>query len=187
MTTDELKQIGEIAWEGDAYPNPMFPASPYYRFLKELAKYKKPKLSVELGVSGGGGSLHLALGWSEGRVIGVDFADDHKERIAYIVENYPNFTFALGDSTKSAKTIHALYGKIDILFIDTDHTYDRTLSEFRAWKPFLAKGACVCFDDLFRPGMEQAWNKIPGDKVRLDYLHNGEYPVGGGFGVAIVK
>jgi len=185
MTTEKLKELGETAWEGDIYPNPMFPASPYYRFLKVLAQYMKPKLSVELGVSGGGGSLHLAAGWSEGKVVGVDFADDHKERIAYITENYPNFTFAIGDSVKSAQIIHKMYGKVNILFIDTDHTYDQTLAEFRAWKPFLAEGAAVCFDDLFRPRMEEAWAKIPGDKVRLDYLHNGQHPVGGGFGVAI--
>ena len=72
---------------------------------------------------------------------------------------------------------------MDILFIDTDHTYDRTMGEFTAWKPFLSKKAIVCLDDLFRPGMEDAWNELPGTKIRLDHLHDGQYPEGGGFGV----
>jgi len=40
---------------------------------------------------------------------------------------------------------------------------------------------------LFRPRMDEAWAKIPEPKVRIDFLHNGEHPIGGGFGIAIVK
>ena len=49
----------------------------------------------------------------------------------------------------------------------------------------MRKGGVICFDDLFRPGMEEAWDEIPGKKVRLDHLHDGTYPHGGGFGCVI--
>jgi len=184
MTEDKLNELGEKAIDEPIYWNPIFPPSRYYRFFKLLAEEMKPKLSIELGVCGGGGSLHLAMGWPKGKVIGVDFQWDHAENVEYILDKYPNFDFILDDSASSAPRIYDNNGEVDILFIDTDHTYDQTLKEFNAWKPFLSKGAAVCFDDLFRPGMEDAWAKIPGDKIRLDYLHHGQYPEGGGFGVA---
>jgi hypothetical protein len=50
----------------DHYPEPgsekvTFPPSPYYRFLKLIAEEIGSRLSVELGLCGGGGSLHLAM------------------------------------------------------------------------------------------------------------------------------
>lgn len=163
------------------YPDPRFPPSSYYRFLRALAAYMKPELSVELGVCGGGGSLHLALGWPNSIVIGVDFAWDHAENVEYIMKNYNNFHFLLGDSVKAAQDIHATHGDIDILFIDTTHTYEQTMAEYKAYLPFLSDRAVVCLDDLFRPGMDRVWVEMPEPKVRLDTLHISE--AGGGFGV----
>jgi len=183
-----LTKLAEQAMGGPVYDNPLFPPSPYYRFFRLLAAELKPKLSVELGVCGGGGSLHLALGHPRGKVIGVDFQYDHPEQIEHIKETCKNFHFWGGDSILSALQIRgsklAKALDVDILFIDTDHTYDRTLAEFKAWRYYLSKNAVVCFDDLFRPGMEEAWNEIPGKKLRFDFLHSGQYPEGGGFGVA---
>ena len=183
-----LNRLAQEAITEDVYYNTDFPPSMYYRFLKLLAKEFKPKLSVELGVSGGGGSLHLAMGHT-GKVVGVDFQMDHEERIKYIEHNYPNFEFLLYDSVKAARYVFERFGKIDILFIDTDHTYERTMQEFNAWMPYLSKRAIVCFDDLFRhqpndvKSMNDAWNDIQGFKARYDHLHDGTYPHGGGFGV----
>ncbi len=182
---DELKiiQLASQAINEAPYPDPRFPPSCYYRFLKLLASEMKSRLSVELGVSGGGGSLHLALGNSEGKVIGVDYAWDHPERINYILDNFPNYTFIKGDSVEYAPAIYESYGKIDILFIDTTHTYHQTLTEYNSYKPFLSDRAIVCLDDLFRPHMDEAWNDIKADhKVRLDNLHISQINEGG-FGV----
>ena len=188
-----LEQLAEQAREEPVYPDRRFPPSLYYRFLKLLTAYIKPSLSVELGVCGGGGSLHMAQGWKLGRVIGVDHQDDHMENIGHILDNCYNFNFIVDDSIGVAEEIYHLYGKIDILFIDTDHTYERTLAEFNAWKPYLSYCAIVIFDDLFRHqtgakyNMMDAWNQIPGEKIRLDFLHDGTYPHGGGFGCTIIS
>lgn len=193
MKIDTLKDLAEQAKNDDLiYPDKRFPPSRYYRFLMLLAEYMKPTLSVELGVCGGGGSLHLAKGFPGGDVVGVDFQFDHKANIEYIMSNFKNFHFMFNDSVKSAKNIVLEWGKVDILFIDTDHTYDRTLAEYKAWKPYMKKGGVICFDDLFRHGtgevksMRDAWDKIEGKKVRLDHLHDGTYPTGGGFGCLLV-
>ncbi len=182
---DEAKmiQLAALVSPKWRYHDLIFPPSLYYQFLKILAHEMQSRLSVELGVSGGGGSLHLALGNPEGKVVGVDYAWDHPERINFILDNFPNYTFIKGDSIEYAQAIYENYGEIDILFIDTTHTYKQTLSEFEAYKPFLSDRAIVCLDDLFRPGMEKAWNDIEAKhKVRLDSLHTGAAN-GGGFGV----
>jgi hypothetical protein len=75
------------------------------------------------------------MGWPEGKVIGVDIAADHPENINFIIGQCSNFEFQLGDSVEAAKKIYEKYGLIDILFIDTTHTYGRTMAEFWAWHP----------------------------------------------------
>ena len=168
------------------FPDPRFPPSPYYRFLRLLAASVRPRLSVELGLCGGGGSLHLALGWPVGHVIGVEVSEgdpEKQENWAYIEKRCPKFVRWRGDSISSALEIFERYGPADILFLDTVHTYEQTLKEWRAWEPLLSKQAFACFDDLRRPGMQEAWDEIPWPhKLRLDTLHDGA-EFGGGFGI----
>lgn len=175
-----IARLGNEALMASPYPDPRFPPSPYYRFLKLLALEMKAKLSVELGVSGGGGSLYLAMGSKI--AIGVDYAWDHDENINHITEHYSNFLFLQEDSVAAAPGIFERYGFIDILFIDTTHTLKQTMAEYKAYKPFMSPNSAICLDDLFRPGMQEAWNAMPEPKLRLDSLHIGEGQ-DGGFGV----
>ncbi len=180
LNAGTIARLGNEALMASPYPDPRFPPSPYYRFLKLLAQEMKARLSVELGVSGGGGSLHLAMG-SE-IAVGVDYAWDHEENINYITDHYSNFTFLQGDSVAVAPDIFERYGLIDILFIDTTHTLAQTMIEYQAYKPFMSLNSVICLDDLFRPGMQEAWEAMPEPKLRLDSLHIGEGE-DGGFGV----
>jgi len=182
MDADYFRTLAKQAQAMDPWPDPRFPPSPYYRFFMLLAANLHPALSVELGTCGGGGAFHMAVGWPDGRVIGVDHSNSYPENIEHIKERCPNFTFMQGDSVKLAPDIGGL-GTIDLLFIDTDHTYRQTWDEFNAYQPYLAHNAVVCLDDMFRPGMSQVWRELPGGKVRLDDLHHGGAPTDGGFGV----
>ena len=158
-----------------------FPPSPYYRFLNLLSENIQSRLSVELGVCGGGGSLHMAM--TGGIVIGVDVVLDHQANVRYIKRNYPNFHFLNGDSVQSAPLIHQNFGDIDLLFIDTTHTYEQTMAEYWSYEPFLSPYAVICLDDLFREGMDQVWAEMPETKARFDFLHPSASPTDGGFGV----
>lgn len=182
MDEPTLRNLAQLAMADQPYFLSIFPPSPYYRFLKRLAEYMQPHFSVELGVCGGGGSLHLALGNPKGRVVGVDITYDHDEQIKHIYEVCPNFFFWLGDSVEDAPKIVSDFGLVDILFIDTTHTYEQTLAEFEAWYPYLSDKAVVCLDDLFRVEMRDIWDVLPGNKIRMDTLHDGAES-GGGFGV----
>lgn len=182
ITEYQLKVWANEALQIKPHESPLFPPSVYYRFFKILAQSLKPKLSVVLGVCGGGDCLHLALGNPEGQVVGVDTQYDHPDQIDYIYKHSPNFTFWLGDSILSAGEINKKYGQVDLLFIDTTHTLSQTVLEFEAWKPYLADKAIVCFDDLFRKEMDGFWEYLTEPKIRLDNLHDGSES-GGGFGV----
>jgi predicted O-methyltransferase YrrM len=169
------------------YPDPdnskvTFPPSLYYRFLRLLAAEMNSKLSVELGVCGGGGSLHLAMG---SRVaIGIDITyEEYYDNLIWLTKNYDNLHLFTGDSIEFAPYIHNRFGQIDILFIDTTHTFDQTLNEYKAYEPYLSDKAIVILDDLFRPGMDDAWGVMPEPKMRFDFLHPSQSPTDGGFGV----
>lgn len=182
MDESTLKQWAAQALAEKPYHDPRFPPSPYYRFLKIAAMNLKPKLSTELGVSGGGGSFHLAIGHPAGIVVGVDIANDHPENISYIMERCHNFRFWLGDSIGMAEKIYREYGPVDLLFVDTTHTFEQTQAELAAYRPYLSSQAVICLDDLFRPEMLGFWESLPEPKLRLDTLHDGA-ELGGGFGV----
>ncbi len=169
------------------YPDPdnekvTFPPSPYYRFLKLLAENIKSRLSVELGVCGGGGSLHLAMGSTI--AIGVDVTyNEYIDNMIWLGKHYKNLRLFKDDSIKMAPLIFERFGEIDILFIDTTHTYEQTMAEYNAYKPFLSDRAVVVLDDLFREGMNRIWAEMPENKIRFDFLHPSASPTDGGFGV----
>lgn len=175
-----LKVWAQEALQAKPYPSPLFPPSPYYRFLQVLGRELKPSLSVVLGVCGGGDCLHLALGNLEGKVVGIDLIRDHEEQISHIEKYCENFLFYRGDSVKSAKLISKAFGPPNFIFIDTIHTYEQTWLEFNTWQPYFADNCIVAFDDLKRTEMGNFWEELPGNKIRLDELH----PIAeGGFGV----
>ena len=184
MNVAILSELAGRAEEMDVYPNAMFPPSRYYRFLRLLAQRVRPDVSVELGVCGGGASLHLALGHPPGKVIGIDIRNSWPENVAYVKETCPNFEFWQMDSFQATiRYKEADLPSVDVLFIDTVHTYDRTMLEFNAWRDLLSSDAVVCFDDLYREGMDRVWEELPGEKWRKDRLHEGGSPTDGGFGV----
>ena len=175
-----FEELAKRAIDMPPLNNVQFPPSVYYRFLRLLAQELKPSLSVELGVSGGGGSLHLALGNPEGIVIGVDVLRLPDDNLATIHSLVDNWYFWDGDSIESASSIANQNGKVDILFIDTIHTEERTWQEFNNWEHYLSDNAVVCFDDLLRVEMGNFWDNLEGNKVRLDKLHD---IAEGGFGI----
>ncbi len=159
-----------------------FPPSPYYRFLRLIAEEIQSRLSVELGVCGGGGTLHMAM--ASKQAVGVDLTyHEYADNISWIEEHYPNVYFHTNDSIRIAPLIFKHFGAIDLLFIDTTHTYEQTMDEYDAYKPFLSDKAVVCLDDLYRPGMDLAWSEMPETKARFDFLHPSQSPTDGGFGI----
>lgn len=183
ISQELLYSLEEDAHTLQIYPDPRFPPSLYFRFLYRLVDRLHPQVSVELGTCGGGASLHMAAGYPEGLVVSVDVANDYPDQIEYIVQTYHNFRFWRCDSIDAADRYRdQQLPPVEVLFIDTIHTYDRTMREFAAWRDLLSKNAIVLLDDLYRAGMDRVWSDLPGKKVRLDKMHLGGSPTDGGFG-----
>jgi predicted O-methyltransferase YrrM len=186
----DLERIAYEAIAAKPDKLPQFPPSVYYRFLRKLAFEMRPTLSVELGVCGGGASYHLATGHPTGKVVGIDVTIEYPTNVVFIQERCPNWTLLVGDSVHQAFRVQEYakeFGPIGILFIDTVHTYEQTMREYAAYRPMMAPGGVICFDDLFREGMPKVWNEMPEPKIRLDSLHIGGSPTDGGFGALICE
>lgn len=54
----------------------------------------------------------------------------------------------VSDSLAAAKSLFALRGSIDLIFIDGDHSYDACRADIDAWLPYLRKGGVAAFHDF---------------------------------------
>jgi len=114
--------------------------SPYYHLLHLLALHTE-HLCVELGVEKGRGSFAMALAGRE--VHGFDHTRREQE-IWQMDVRFPDFHF---HEEPSLPPPDYWRKPIGLLHVDTEHSYSMAREEFWAWKPHLAVGAVVCFDD----------------------------------------
>ena len=161
----------------------------FYLLVKEMVSHlpDSDRLTVvELGMDEGRGAASFAAGSDRADVYGID----HTVRdppLFSVLKKYPNIKF-----------IHRLcvpaqleqFPPINILHIDTDHTYAQCKSEFEAYSPGLAPGAIVLFDDLHddNDGLQRFFRTIPWPKIEDDRLHSREHFIVGkleGYGIAL--
>ncbi len=162
-----------------------FPPSTYYNFLRVLVQAINARVAVELGVCGGGGSYYMSMASRHCKVIGIDIAREYDDNISFMENTLPNFRFILDDSVEAASIIEREYKAIDLLFIDTDHTYEQTKIEFETYLPLMAGHgqALICMDDINREGAREYWNEIELPKVEIPVLHLGGSKTDGSFGI----
>lgn len=156
----------------------------YYRFLHNIAKHYKPPFVVECGVDTAGSSLHMILGSPNTQVIGIDRIVNENAN-AYD-KTYPNFTLLVGDTVQEnlVEEIKKRCGNIGIglLFLDSEHDGITSQRELDKYSPLFADECLVCVDDInFNGEMRNFWNRLSGEKIRLDMLH------GSGFGASIFR
>jgi cephalosporin hydroxylase len=213
ITLQGLLELGPLALQEKPLQGPQWPPSVYYRYIGLLTKRMDPTVFVELGTCGGGASRSAAIYNQKTLVVSIDISA-RLSQVPAIERSCPNFKFVRGDSTtlpdatkeehhafsltlgmaegeiaQDWEIIQTVKGKIGILFIDTVHTYEHTMKEFAAWKPYLAPGAVVLLDDLNREGMDRVWRELPGQKTEFSALakmHVGGSPTDGGFGALIL-
>ncbi len=132
---------------------------------------------VELGSYKGGASLHFLNGGGH-NVVAFDLNPRHDPEL-FDARYFASFkTDSLSDE---AAKLRGVIEPVDVLFIDTDHTYERTAKEFEGWRCMVKPGGLILFDDICAPefGCTKFWNELEGEKLTLPELH----PEGWGFGV----
>lgn len=128
-----------------------------------LQKIPKNGLYVEIGVMNGR-SLMFARKHSKGTVVGIDI---HRyNNWDEVFEGYKNWEFIHGNANDVVKTWDR---KIDVLFIDGDHSHEAVQKDWKKWSPFVKKGGMVFFHDAddTSPGVLKVWQEIKGKEKGL--------------------
>lgn len=129
---------------------------------------------LELGTRTGESTIALLYAAKKigGKVTSVDIdpCDEAKEKVKKLaLDSYWNFI--QHDDLKLNWT-----EEIDHLFIDTSHTYDHTISEFKKFEPYVRKGGLITLHDIIScPPVLNAINDFirNRDDIRFyKYFHN---------------
>ena len=145
---------------------------PYYHLFYLLAK--KSSVVVELGVEKGRGSGSFCMGNKECQVYGLEA--HRRPEIDDVISRFPNFHYL---DKRSMPVPEEIPDQIDVLHIDTEHSYSQADSEFHAYKSRLVPGSVVCFDDThaMESDVLRFLVTLPYPMVLDDRLH---YPCGYG-------
>lgn len=128
---------------------------------------------LELGVRAGVSTSALLAGVSDhgGHVWSVD-----RDDCSPVFGGHPHWTFVQGDSLDD---IADLPDELDLLFIDTEHTEDRTIAELRLWGP---RSKVIMLHDTddgsTYPGVRDAMETYCRESGRVAEFHEGSYGLG---------
>lgn len=141
----------------------------YYLYLQALVRILKPRLVLELGTDIGRSAAFMMTALPEGsRLVTVEIGSQERTDIAPW-KGDPRLWAVQGDSRDLS-----IYGMkdlrfIDLLYIDSDHTFEQVSAEWDSYRHFLSPGAVVAMDDIhLNPGMERFWASLPYPKVDAD-------------------
>lgn len=159
-------------------------------FLREHRPYTN---YLEIGSASGGACLFLYREVGFANVWSMD--DGQHVRAVEQKKNFsliPNFQQFLGDShSEQAKhylTEH-LPGKLDVAFIDGDHSYEGAWQDVELVRPHCRPGSLVIFHDTVAcPEVRQVWMKSINDKLikpLAEYVGNQQPALGIGIGSVI--
>lgn len=152
----------------------------YYRLLFEYVRVTNAKTAMETGTFRGASALHLASGAPEIRVLTVDCDPEAKKRVDALKR--PNIDAVVSRSVDIVEYVREKYAPLDVLFLDSDHTYETVSEEWKTYRPLLKVGGAAFFDDIhMNPGMDRFWNEITDPKIDISQLHVK------GFGAAVRK
>ncbi|MES2628069.1 MAG: class I SAM-dependent methyltransferase [Bacteroidota bacterium] len=151
----------------------------YQRLLFRLVNRYQPKLVIELGTSLGLTTSYILAGMP-------------KDGQLYTFEGDPQILdYAMKNVIPADKRVHAVQGnfddtlpeflqsgkKIDLAYIDGNHTYEATLRYFEWLQPHLSETGCIVFDDIYwSKDMMKAWEKIiehPASQTSVDIFKLG--------------
>lgn len=166
----ELNEFCQLAWElgktidlsGCKYgyhsrTKTQVGTSPYYYFLAGLARLVNAQQVLEIGTFKGGSARALSTGAPGARVVTVDISKPPP------FSGYPGVLSLVGDSLNqvtAASVLEALSPPVDILFIDSHHSYQSTKDNFVVYKELLKPRFVVLDDISLNPEMTRLWEEL---------------------------
>ncbi len=149
------------------------------KILFRVVNHFKPLTILELGTSVGFSSMYMALANPSAQIFTIEGCPKKAEQalsnfntlqISNIEQHIGRFDIILPE-------LLGKVGKLDLAFIDGNHTYKATLRYFDALMKIAHNDTILIFDDIhWSKGMEDAWSKItvhPQVSVSIDLFRIG--------------
>ncbi|MHC1702423.1 MAG: O-methyltransferase [Tenuifilaceae bacterium] len=149
------------------------------RLLYRLVNYFQPATIIELGTSTGISTLYLAAGNQDSQVFTIE-GDPNLSRIASENLNKlatKNVSLITGDFDAELPSLLSKIEKIDLVFIDGNHTEEATLRYFKILSEKAHSNSLIIFDDIrWSDSMKNAWRNICDDQsvsISIDLFNCG--------------
>lgn len=131
--------------------------------LFQLARHFKSRNILELGTNLGIGTAYLASANTTSNVKSLEGCPNLSLAASKILRKagINNAEVVTGKFSETLLATCRELKRIDLVFIDGDHSYKSTLKNYHKIKPFLHNRSIVVFDDIYwSNGMIKAWNEI---------------------------
>ncbi|MFK7756380.1 MAG: O-methyltransferase [Flavobacteriales bacterium] len=130
--------------------------------LHRLVGFLKPVKVLELGTHLGLSSAYMASGNAakvvslEGCPNTADLAQKHHTELGL-----STIQIEVGDFKRTLPEVLNSAGKIDLAYVDGNHSYKGTLWNYEQLLPFTTSNSVIIFDDInWSPDMKRAWEEI---------------------------
>lgn len=149
---------GPPHWQGDFVSRP----APYYAFLAGLMRVLQLERAFEVGTHYAGATIALAKGVPDGRealVVTSDVTDLNREG----TDRYPSIVRVHGDSLDPrvvSRVVGAFDRHIDLLYVDTVHSYAQTYENVAVYANRLKPRLVVLDDIRLNPDMRALWRDL---------------------------
>jgi cephalosporin hydroxylase len=119
----------------------------------EFANTENPKVVSEIGTADGGTNFLLSQAISSvDFMVGIDLYVKNREKLRYFSKQSQTLGFINGSSRHKAilNKVKSLLEdrKLDLLFIDGDHTYEGVKQDFLNYRQFVREGGIIAFHDI---------------------------------------
>jgi predicted O-methyltransferase YrrM len=134
----------------------------YSALYARMVHHFKAQTILELGTSLGINSLYLGLK-KDTKVTTFEGSNELADLASLTFEfaNAKNINIVRGNIDVTLPDYLQTVRKIDLAFIDANHTYSATLKYFEQILPKLKENSVVVLDDIhYSPEMHKAWNAI---------------------------
>ncbi|MBW2986398.1 class I SAM-dependent methyltransferase [Candidatus Woesearchaeota archaeon] len=175
-----------------------------FKELLDFLEGKKMDTVVEIGTATGGTFYAFCqMASSDAHIVSIDlpggpFGGGYELDDVQLFKTYAKIGQTIyfmredshKDSTKSGLIERLKDRKIDVLFIDGDHTYEGVKKDFELYAPLVAKGGVIIFHDICKHAtvpdcqVDKFWNEIK-DKYESKEFIDPNDTEWGGIGVVI--
>ncbi len=139
----------------------------YYQWLALLVRSVRPTLVLELGSGFGVSAIMMSSELSgTARLVSCDVVSRLK-CVPPVVAEDRRLNFYCGNDLDLTTFHDELPVGIDVLFIDTEHTFDQVSAEWRIYRHLCNPGAIVALDDIKMNDMARFWESLPYPKLEL--------------------